>query len=500
MPEHIRALIVLLFLLAVAWVVSRQIFSRAVETNYIDKLFFAGIAVTISMFVLQNIWIFFVSLAIIAFVTARQTKYVLGLFLFLILLIPEFNIKVPGFGLINYFLTLNPLRVLALILLIPLTISYVRQHEYPAPGKLTGDKLVLLFAIYTAVLVYLHENTFTGLLRNFAEATLDFILLYFVASRCLTSKESVRHVVVAFIVAAVFLSLVAIFEFIKHWLLYSGLNDAMGSLNAMFGYLGRGSTLRASATTGQPIVLGYLIMLAFLLNFYAHRLIASSSLRAMLWIILVLGLVAAMSRGPWVGALVGLFVIALYSSKPAQNISKLAVGGIVGFGAMLLLPGGNKILDYLPWVGSIDASNVIYRELLWEQSLIVIKNSIWIGSINFVESPHFDVVRQGGGFVDIVNSYLGLVLEKGVIGLSIYLILLFVALAPVYKLIKKIKSSHYELYLYAVALLGAITASMVTLSTVSSIGHVRPLSTLLLGAGVACGLFAFNNLATRYQN
>lgn len=492
MSEHIRALVVLLFLLAVAWVMSRAFFSRAVEEKYIDKLFFAGSAATIALFLLQNIWIFFLTLAIIAFVTARQTQYVLGLFVFLILLIPDFNINVPGFGLINYLLTLNPLRVLAIILLIPLSLTCLRQRECPQPLTLAGDKLVLLFAIYSALLVYLHENTFTGLLRNFAETTLDFMLLYFVASRSMSNKYGVRHVVVALIVAAVFLSMVAIFEFLKHWLLYSGINEAMGGLNGMFGYLGRGSTLRASATTGQPIVLGYLIMLAFLVNFYANGLLTSFSQRMMLWIILGSGLIAAMSRGPWVGAMVGVFVIALYSNRPIENILKLSLGGLIGFGGLLLLPGGNQILNYLPWIGTIDASNVTYREVLWEQALIVFHDNFWIGAINFVKSPHFDVVRQGGGFVDIVNSYLGVLLEKGVVGLTIYIILLLIALVPVHKLIKEIKTTSYEYYLYAVGLLGAIAASMITLSTVSNIGHVRPLSTLLLGAGVACAIIIKN--------
>lgn len=488
MPEHIRALVVLLFLLVLAWLMSRKFFSKTVEAKYIDKLFFAGSAATIALFLLQNIWIFFLTLAIIALFTARQTEYGLGLFVFLILLIPDFNINVPGFGLINYLLTLNPLRVLAIILLIPLSFKCLRQREYPKPLTLASDKLVLLFAIYSALLVYLHENTFTGLLRNFAETTLDFILLYFVASRSMSTRDGIRHVVVAFIVAALFLSLVAIFEFLKHWLLYSGLNEAMGGLNAMFGYLGRGSTLRASATTGQPIVLGYLIMLAFLLNFYTHRLLTSPLQRMTIWIVLGSGLIVAMSRGPWVGALVGLFVIALYSNRQVENILKLVVGGLIGFGGLLLLPGGNQILDYLPWIGTIDASNVTYREVLWEQALIVIQDSLWVGAINFAESPHFDVVRQGGGFVDIVNSYLGLLLEKGAIGLSIYLILLLVALVPVHKLIKKTITISFEYYLYAVGLLGGIAASMITLSTVSNIGHVRPLSTLLLGAGVACAI------------
>lgn len=66
----------------------------------------------------------------------------------------------------------------------------------------------------------------------------------------------------AFALAAMVLALIGIFEYSRHWLLYSSLIDVMGLNWGMSNYLGRGGSLRASASAGQAIVLGYVISVA----------------------------------------------------------------------------------------------------------------------------------------------------------------------------------------------------------------------------------------------
>lgn len=484
MPEHLRAFLVISLLMAVAYAISRRLFAHAVEPKFVGHLYATGYSATAIMFLAHDMWVFLGGLALLSLLAARRFTYPLALFVFLLLLMPEFSVRVPGFGLINWLIDLNAWRILALTVLLPATLFLLHNAQLPRPGKLVADKLVIGYVLYTTLLSYIHYETFTGGMRHLASIILDMALLYFVASRGLMLKGAVRHVMVALVIAAIYLALAGAFEFAKHWLLYSSLKSALGS-SGMFGYLGRGDTLRALATTGQPIALGFVMMLALLATVYVQKLVPPGLNRAVLWGLMSLGLVAAMSRGPWVGAATGLFVVALVSANPVGNVLKLAVAGLSAAILLVMLPGGEKIIDYLPWVGTIDSTNVTYRELLWQQALLVVDNHFWLGSIGFTELPEFDVIRQGGGFVDIVNSYLGIALVYGVIGLGFFVFLIVLTFAQ--NVMSALRNSlcQNELQTYRLTLVGMFSSMVVAIWTVSSISQIAPLITLLIGAGVA---------------
>lgn len=484
MPEHLRSFVVISVLMALAYAISRRLFAHALEPRFVDRLFAAGYGATAIMFLSHNVWVFLAGLAALTLMVARRLGQPLALFVFLMLLLPGFRAQIPGLGLINYLIDLNPMRVMAMSLLLPVALHLVGRTDVPRVGKLFSDKLVIAYALYTSFLTYLHYQTFTGGLRQLAEISLDSVLLYYVASRALAAKGAVRHVMVSLVMAAIFLALVGAFEFAKHWLLYMGLSSALGA-SAGGGYLMRGEILRALATTGQPIVLGYVLMVATLLSVYAQRLLLTGSGRAVLWLFMVMGSVAAMSRGPWVGAVIGLFAIALASSNPLGNLAKLTLASLGAAIALVMLPGGEKIINYLPWVGSIDASNVSFREVLWQQAQLVIGKNMWIGTIGFTEMSEFDVIRRGDGFVDIVNSYLGVTLQYGVIGLALYVLTMVSAILPNIKIIIKSGIRDAETRVYAEVLLGLMVATIITIGTVSSISYVAPLVTLVIGASVS---------------
>jgi hypothetical protein len=96
---------------------------------------------------------------------------------------------------------------------------------------------------------------------------------------------------------------IAVFEFFKHWLLYPRRGRTRSAwIGQPAAYLARGGTLRAVATTGHSIVLGYLMAIALLLHLglrHANPLPRAWALGAAA---LGIGLVASVSRGPWVGA------------------------------------------------------------------------------------------------------------------------------------------------------------------------------------------------------
>ena len=487
MPEHLRAFVVICLLMLVAYAISRRMFAHALESKFVERLYGAGFGATAIMFLAHNMWVFLGGLTLLSVLVARRLRHPVALFMFLLLLMPGFSVQVPGFGLINYLIDLNPWRILSLTLLLPAAVHLAGHSGIPRPGKLFADKIVIASVAYTTLLAFLHYDTLTGGMRHLVVSTLDTILIYFVASRALLFKGAIRHFVVALVMAAIFLALVGAFEFVKHWLLYSGLTQVLNANVGMFGYLSRGDTLRALATTGQPIVLGFVMMVALLMTWYVQRLVKESAWRVLLWLIMGMGIVAAMSRGPWVGAAIGLTVIALVGPNPLGNFVRLVAAGLGAVFVLLMSPGGGRIIDYLPWMGSIDSGNIDFREILWEKSINVIARNPWIGSIDFTEAVDYNIIRTGRGFVDIVNTYLGVVLAHGLIGLGLYVAQILVGLFASGKF-ALIRKAHSEAAVYGVTLFGAFSAVVVTIWTVSSIGQIAPITRLLLGACVAMAL------------
>ena len=487
MPEHLRAFVVICGLMLLAYAISRRLFAHALEPKFVDRLYGAGFGATAIMFLAHDMWLFLGGLALLSFLAARRFTHPLALFVFLLLLMPGYQVQVPGFGLINYLISLNPWRVLSITVLLPAAVHLAANRALPRPGKLWADKLVMTYALYGAALSYLHFDTFTGGLRQLASITLDMVLVYFVASRGLMLKSAVRHVMVALVAAAVFLALVGAFEFAKHWILYSGVQHVLRAERGLFGYAARGDTLRATATTGHSIVLGFVMMVALLFTFYVQRWVPRGAMRTLLWLLMGMGLVAAMSRGPWVGAAIGLFVIALASTNPLGNVLKLLMASFGAAVMLVMLPGGEKILDYLPWVGSIDAGGIDFREILWQQSMLVIDKTPWIGMIGFTELPEFDPIRLGTGFVDIVNTYLGVVLQLGLIGLALFVFMLLTSLVSVLRALSVNGNRNDEMSIYGVALLAVIIATIAEIWMVSSISQISPMVTFTVGACAAYG-------------
>lgn len=485
MPEHLRSFVVITGLMCIAYLISRRLFAQAVEPKFVERLFGVGYASTAIMFWAHNMWLFLCGLALVSLLAVRRFNYPLAIFVFLLLLMPEYFVTVPGFGVINWLIDLNPWRVLALTVLLPSSIYLLKKHQLPQAGSLITDKLIIIFVLHVSVLNYLHQATFTGGLRQLFVSTLDILLIYFVASRGLMLRGAFRHVMVALIMGSVFLAVVGVFEFLKRWMLYFAVYKALGANTGFYGYLTRGDFLRASATTGQPIALGFVMMVSILMTLYVQKLVKPGANRTLLWLLMGAGLLAAMSRGPWVGAAIGLTVAAFFGPNPVGNLVKLGVMSVCAAFFLVILPGGQDLIDYLPWVGTIDVGNVTYREMLWEQTKLVINKYFWLGSVGFEELPEFDVIRQAGGFVDIVNSYLGVILSYGVVGLSLYVSFLFFPIFHNIISTSTLKKERSERQIYGVALMGALAAIVVAIATVSSITQVGPIVILMFAAGVA---------------
>jgi O-antigen ligase len=65
-------------------------------------------------------------------------------------------------------------------------------------------------------------------------------------------------------------------------------------------------------------------------------------------------------------------------------------------------------------------STIDYRRELLETSLALIRQSPWLGVPNY--GAYMEHLRQGEGIIDIVNTYLRVTLDAGLVGLTMFLL------------------------------------------------------------------------------
>ena len=305
----------------------------------------------------------------------------------------------------------------------------------------------------------------------------DVCLPYYVASRSIRDFRAFKDVLFSFIVASAIIGLVGIFELIKGWLLFSSVNEALGVDWEYGKYLLRGDAVRAQATAGQPIVLGYILSVAVGFYFFIGPSFSSKWLRAVGLMGLIAGLVAPLSRGPWIGAAVSYVVYMMTGVGATKNLLKVLtfVGGISFL--LLFTPYASIVIDHLPFIGTIDVDNVEYRDKLLVNSLEVISRNLYFGSYDYMLAPEMEQLRSGGdnGIIDVVNSYLGIALSGGIVALALFTSFFLVTLVGVTNTIRGLSSSNLELRALGRMLIATLSGILVTIYTVSSITFSRHL-------------------------
>lgn len=471
MPTHLRALVVILVLAAVTfWVAKAPACALAMnERDFVRRrnLWFAIVLVA---FLAHNFWIYVAAAAVLLVWAAATEANRLALYYFVLFAVPAIDDEIPGFGLIRYLFAIDYYRLLALAVLLPAAVALHKSTETERFGRLLADKLLLGYVGLIFVLM-LNANTLTNTLRHAVfYAFVDILLPYYVASRSVRTIARFRDVSMSFAVAAMVLSVIAAFEVSRHWLLYAALDDALGVYWPWGHYLERtAGVLRAQASLGQPIPLGYAVAVAMGLYLYASRCVASVALRWLGWAVLAAGLIAALSRGPWIGA-AAMLAVFLATGRAVWNLARLSLLALIGAPLLLLSPVGEKILDYLPFVGTVDEQNVVYRRRLLEIGIQVVLQNPLFGASNVIMSPEMQELRQGQGIIDIVNSYIGVALSSGLVGLSLFAGVFAAAMIATWSGLRYAAAAgQQEPHLLGRALFAAMTGILVTIATVSSV-------------------------------
>ncbi|QXI50130.1 O-antigen ligase family protein [Pseudomonas anuradhapurensis] len=483
MPEHLRALIVILFLASVVFLLARRPACDLIPLRDFKRRRNLWFLLTLLAFFSHSFWLYLGAGAVILYIAGRREHNPMALFYLLLFLIPPASLQVPGFGLVNFLVELNHIRLLSVCVLLPAALALRRQGDTLRFGRTWPDRLLAAELLLMSVL-YLRETTLTDTLRQTFYLYIDVLLPYYVASRGLRQISDFKDTLLAFVLASFLLALIGVAEYVRHWLLYSALVDAMGVPWSMSGYLDRGGSLRASVTTGQAIVLGYVMSVAIGLFLFVQGYVRRPWQRLMGALLLAAGLFAPLSRGPWIGAMVIVVVFVALGKGALRRLALLAAAGMLALPLLTAVPGGDKVLDLLPYIGNVDKDNITYRERLMDNAWIVIQRNPLFGSFDFRNTPEMQSMIQGEGIIDIVNTYINVALRVGLVGLGLFLAFFASVLLGLRKAMRSFPDKDDERRQLGRALLATLAGILVIIFTVSSITFIPVVYWTIAGLGV----------------
>ena len=234
----------------------------------------------------------------------------------------------------------------------------------------------------------------------------------------------------------------------------------------------------------HAIALGYAMAVAFGIFFYLRKSVSTTLWRLGL-VALVAGLIAPLSRGPWVGAAVMLLVFIATGPSPVKRLTQFGLAGVLVFAALLATPLGEKIIALLPFVGTIEQENVSYRQRLLGIGIGVVLQNPFFGAFDFFIRAEAQELKQGSGLIDLGNTYLAVGLSNGLVGLSLFSGFFIAVAIGIFKGMRKLPDRNSELYLLGQVLLSVLIGILVIIVTVSSILNIPVIYWTVTGLGVA---------------
>ncbi len=486
MPEHIQALVVISVITLTTFGLLRKF-----ALPYISGADFyiwrnSILIITAILYLSSNFWLFISLTFLYTLYLKKKIKVPALLFCILLFAAPIHMSK--AIGGINF--EMNYVRLIALVVLLPAYLKILRDPKTLKFGKHKADIFFIAY-LFIYFLCDIRGTTFTDGLRHLLYIVVDTFLPYYILSRAIKTIDEMNVVLIALFTAILVCGNIGIFEHINQWLVYEMLNRIFGTVGSG-GYMGRGNDLRAVSSAGFPIVLGYIMTVALGLFIYLKETGVKLSKTTLLMTLgmVVGGLYAPVSRGPWVGAAILYIAFILYNKNVVKNLLKVKLLAACVFIALAGTQLGDKLFNLLPFVGNTEKHNVEYREKLFDVTMVIIERYPILGSYNFLNEPEMTKLYQGNVSnselkVDIVNSYIGIALAQGLVGLILFLGIFGSVLLSLIKAIRRAKKLPANHRLLGTTLLAIILSIMVMITTVSSIVIIPVVNFAILGLAVA---------------
>lgn len=491
--SNLKALLVVLVLASLVFAIAKSTCLRFMNESDFTHRRNVWFVLTVSAFTVSNFWLYSVIAFAVMYWAGKRDKNPVALYVLLLHVVPPLGMELPSMLVDNLF-KLDNYRVLAFAILIPAAWQLAHAKDKTQFGNYkTFDRWLVAYLVLQLALLMPYEELTNTVRRGFLFA-IDSMVLFYVVSRTCSNRAKLVETMATCVLAACILATVAVFESPKGWLLY-GLAPHWGINMNISSYVIRGDSLRAQASTGNALSLGYL--LAVSLGFW---LFISSELipRAKVWagaIIIWAGLLAAYARAPWLSAVLVFLIYQTMVPNGMRQLSKTLLVFTPIFGIVLATPLGTRIIDNLPFIGQVGAENVDYRQNLATAAWERIQEYPFFGDPFFMS--HLEHLRQGQGIIDLVNVYLSVAMLFGLVGLAFFLAPLLIALIKTWLFARQLSSVNPQLAALGAALTAGIAGTLFFMATCSFIDGIAKYFYVLAGLAAGYIHIAQADIATR---
>lgn len=459
---------------------------------------------TVTAFLSPSFLIFSVVAIPTMIIAGRRDSNPSAFYLLLLQVIPPVDVPVPLFG-IERFIEINNYLLLSLCVMTPAAIRIMRSVEKSGPrGFRMTDVCLLAYGLLTSLLYVqsqtpeggLYAGTVMESVRRGVVFVLSIYVPYFVISRANANRKLLVDSMASFCLCCALLAAIAVFETARHWLLYNEMTFRWNDTYTLSTYLERGGSLRAMASTGHSMGLGYMLVVGWGFWLYLRTSIKSKWIRIGGTFLFWGGFLASFTRGAWVGAVIVYF---LYAALGPRALSKMAKAVGLSMVTVILIyfsPLADRIMSVLPFLGgNVDSSNIVYRQRLFDRAWQIIQQSPMLGDQGALLK--MQDLRQGQGIIDLVNTYIGILLDNGFVGLTLFLLFCLIPLIKVWSTARGFKAVDQDRSLLGASLASTIIAMLVIFESGNFQGGPQKAFYALVALGTA---YAYVNRSWSQNN
>lgn len=361
--------------------------------------------------------------------------------------------KYIGFGVGG--MPLSLIRILLMIIFMAVVISFIQNKEYIAKwtSRVYRENKVLintllLFSVLKIVSLSLGSRELKQYIMLYNDFLLTAFLLFLTILLVTSEKDIDRMAKIFFYGYVIVLLLVLIESIVKHPFFTIFMSGNMDLPRDFSQSVFRGDHYRSRGSLVTSIALGeYLIILFPIVTAYMYRRKYSLILKAIFFVLFLYAIYASGSRGPVLMLAVMVYIyLLMYLYRGTQftrfvtNVFNIIIVGavfyftfsyvsslIVSFhGRFDLLEGGEEVIS------------ATSRALQYVRVYEIMQEAPFFG---FGRLPNFSDLL---GFT-IDNRYFWMLMEVGIIGISVYLFFLFILVKTAFSLYKSPYRSYYVL-------------------------------------------------------
>ena len=385
----------------------------------------APLQIFVSMFVIgmwgHNVWVVYIASLLALPILARSRADAAALYCIMVVSLPLLNQKIFLGSL--YLIPLNKYVFSALGLAIA---CMIKRDKAVVPKRSRFDLPIILIMVLE--LTQARDPSVTATIRQCIPVIVTILVPYVFLSRALNTPQDVRRFLLTLALAGFVMAVVATAEARLHWLIYKQIQGNLNIDTQINAYMKmRAGMVRAPASFVESTSLGTFLAIAVMAVMTVRDRFASRAKWLVALFFLLLGLMAANSRGAFVSVAIGAVAWDFYCRRYGALSAKVVAAGLLYLFALTAAQ-FSAFFAAMVGQGSGTEATTEYRYLLLRRGLEEIRKHPLLGQTLDSALANLQDLRQGEGIIDLVNGYINYGLTLGYPGM-VGLVLVFISLS-----------------------------------------------------------------------